>query len=169
MNIWPVKRWGPGKSTRINFNWHKVVLQDKVLPELEMVARAQAIYDMGMGIPPAGRVIKDGLTGQEVVVVDDKEFYCENGWDDYLLARAIILKKPENLPEWVIGKCWDKKNFRNELNRYVNQMTSNSEARVAYWMDLRIMQSIKLKKSGPEAVLGFTHKILVGMYLAMAE
>jgi hypothetical protein len=169
MNIWPVKRWGTEKSTRVNFNWHKVVLQEKVLPELEMVARAQAIYDMGMGIPPAARVVKDGLTGQEVVVVDDKELYYENECDDFLAARAIMLKKPENLPEWAIKKCWDTKVFRNELNRYVNQEATNPESRVAYWMDLRIMQSIKMKKSGPEAVLGLTHKILIEMYLTMAE
>lgn len=167
MNIWPVKRWGPGKSTRVNFNWHKAVLPDSVLPELEMAARAQAIYDMGMGIPPAARVIKDSLTGQEVVVFDDLEFCRENGWDDFMLARAIILKKPENLPEWVVKKRWDKKNFRDELNSYVNQLTACTGSRVVYWTDFRVTQSIKLKKSGPEAVLRLTHILLAGMYAAM--
>lgn len=168
MNIWPTKRWKPGKSTRINLNWNQVVLQDKVPPELEMVARAQAIYDMGLGIPPTAKVIKDGLTGEEVVVIDDQDFYYENGWDDFLVARAIILKKPDYLPEWVIKKRWDCKSFRNELNKYVNQV-AHPNSRVAYWMDIRIMQLINLEKSGPEAVLGLTHKILLGMYLTMAE
>lgn len=168
MNIGPAKRWNPGKSTRINLNWNQVVLQDKVLPELEIVARAQAIYDMGMGIPPTARVIKDDLTGEEVVVIDDQEFYYENEWDDSLVARAIILKKPDNLPEWVINKYWDSKIFLNELNKYANQVAANPKSRV-YWMDLRIMQSISLKKSGPEAALGLTHKILMGMYLTMVE
>jgi hypothetical protein len=36
-------------------------------------------------------------------------------------------------------------------------------------MDLRIMETIKMKKSGPESVLGLTHKILIEMYLTMAE
>jgi len=169
MNIWPAKRWSPGKSTRINLNWNKVVLQDKVLPELEMVARAQAIYDMGMGIPPTARVIKDDLTGEEVVVIDNQEFYYENGWDDFLVARAIILKKPENLPEWVVNNYWDSKVFRNELNRYVNQVAAYPKSRVAYWTDLRIIQSINLKKFGPETVLELTHKVLIGMYLTMVE
>lgn len=165
MNIWPVKRWVPEKSTRINYNWHKAVLQDKILPELEMVARAQAVYDMGMGIPPAARVIKDSLTGQEVVVMDDKDFYYESGW----AARAIILKKPENLPEWVIKQCWDKDFFRNKLNQYVNQVATPPESRVAYWIGLKFIQSMQMRKSGPEAVLGLTQKILVGMYLTMAD
>ena len=169
MSVWPAKRWSPEKATRINYNWNKVVLQNNVIPELEIVARAQAVYDMGMGIPPAARVIKDSLAGEDVVIIDDHESYGEYGWDDFLLARAIILTESDNLPAWVIKKCWDKKTFRNELYKYVNQMAAYPESRVAYWMDLRVIQAIKLKKSGPEAVLGLTHRILLEMYLAMAE
>ncbi|MGI5920784.1 MAG: hypothetical protein ACOX6I_03525, partial [Syntrophomonadaceae bacterium] len=139
--------------------------QEKILPELEIVAKAQAVYDMGMGIPPTARVIKDGLTGKEVVVCGDKELYHANGGDDFLLVRAIFLRKPENLPEWVIKKCWDKKMFCNELNKYVNQATSAPLPRVVYWISMKAMQSIMLRESGPEAVLGLTQRVLLGLYL----
>lgn len=164
MRICPAQRWMPEKSTRINCNWHRVVLQDKIMPELEIVAKAQAIYDMGMGIPPATRVIKDGLTGKEIVAIDDHDSYYANGWDDLLVARAIILKKPENLPKWVINQSWDNQFFRKELNKYVNAGVSSVESPVLYWLDLRSRQAIKWKKAGPEAVLALTHNTLIKTY-----
>lgn len=169
MRICPVGRWVPEKSTRINFNWHRVELRDKVLPELEIVVKAQVIYDMGMGIPPATRVIKDGLTGKEVVVIDDHNSYYAKGWDDFLVARAVNLKKPEYLPKWAIIQSWDNKYFRNELNKYANAATSSPDSPVLYWMDLRSRQAIHWKKAGPEAVLALTHNTLIATYIAMAE
>lgn len=167
MRVWPAAKWKKKKSTRINFNWDKVVLQEKVMPELKIAAQAQAIYDMGMGIPPATRVIKDSLTGREVVVSDNYEIYGETGWDDYSLARATMLIRPESLPEWVVKQRWNEKNFRNKLNTHANLMVNNPNSLVQYWMDLRVIQAAILKKSGPEAALVLTHSILLGMYLAV--
>lgn len=167
MRVWTTAKWRKEKTTRINFNWNKVVLQDKVMPELKIAAQAQAIYDMGMGIPPATRVIKDSLSGGEVVVSDNYEIYGETGWDDFSLARAIMLMRPEILPEWVVKKRWNEKNFRNELNTHANRMVTDPDSPVQYWMDLRVIQATTLKKSGPEAALVLTHSILMGMYLAV--
>ncbi len=137
------------------------------MPELKIAARAQAIYDMGMGIPPATRVIQDSLTGREVVVSDNYEIYGETGWDDFSLVRATMLVRPEILPEWVVAKRWNEKNFRNEINSHANRMAIDPGSPVEYWMGLKVIQASLMKRSGPEAVLAQTHSILLEMYLAV--
>ncbi len=165
MKVWPAAKWTPRKSTRINYNWDRVVLQEKVMPELKIVAQAQTIYELGMGIPPATRVIKNDLTGTEVVVYASHAIDVEADSDDLALARAIMLTKPERLPERAARLSWNGKDFRDQLNRHANLMAASPTAPVSYWMPLSAIQAAVLRKSGPEAVLQLTQSILLSIYL----
>ena len=89
------------KGYQYNQNWTEVKLKHKPLPELELVAKAQASLDQGLGIPPECKVMESEW-GDLVVIKPWEMLNLDGSREEQIAVEALSLQEPEKiLPEWV--------------------------------------------------------------------